>query len=73
MSVRLLAQLYTYPARPPNLMKRLASDECNAIYNGARHAYILALGRTAFSVEPEWVDAENVKRMESVTGELSAT
>jgi len=69
MDVRLLAQLYTFPDRPPNLARRLCSEECHAIYNGGRHAYVLALSRIAFADEPSWVDDAERRRMQVVTGE----
>ncbi|CEH17645.1 hypothetical protein CBOM_04045 [Ceraceosorus bombacis] len=69
-TVRLLGTLYAFPERPVSLARRISSDACHAVYNGARHAYILSLSRIAFAEEPEWIAGEERDEMQEV-GDLA--
>ncbi|WFD30276.1 hypothetical protein MSPP1_001293 [Malassezia sp. CBS 17886] len=50
---RLLYQLYGAEAR--NLAEKLLSPSAQAMLNGIRYAFIVAMGRIAFACEPEWL------------------
>lgn len=69
-TVRLLAMLYLFPERPVNMARKISSDACHAVYNGARHAYILSLSRIAFAEEPEWIEEEQRQEVQRMGGEV---
>lgn len=73
LSTRLLHQLYTpETSAGRSLAEKLLSTQAQAILNGIRHAFIVAMGRTAFAREPSWLsvhapggDSQERSRMRS--------
>ncbi|PKI84844.1 hypothetical protein MVES1_001122 [Malassezia vespertilionis] len=56
LTTRLLHQLYMPETHAPrNLAEQLLSPQVQAMLNGIRHAFVVAMGRIAFAREPEWL------------------
>lgn len=56
LSTRLLHQLYTpETSAGRGLAEKLLSTQAQAILNGIRHAFVVAMGRIAFAREPSWL------------------
>lgn len=58
LSTRLLHQLYApETSAGRSLAEKLLSAQAQAILNGIRHAFVVAMGRIAFAREPAWLAA----------------
>ncbi len=64
LDINLMRLLYQEGDEPQDLCARLENSQTQAVLNGVKHSFILALSRVAFAEEPEWITALHSKATE---------
>lgn len=55
LDIKLLHLLFVNTSSVVSLSERLDSQQMSRIINGARHLFVLSVGRAAYATAPDWM------------------